>query len=618
MRSLRTRFFFTISSAFVMVFVCGMTVRAQDAPQPADAQFNSTERVIRLSDVEGDAQFQRPGEDWVLAEFNLPLEQGFKLRTQDGRAEVQFESGAVLRLAQNSTVEFTRLAYVNGNRVTQVTLETGTAMISTDLNHDDTFELLTPSLRVNVPHQGGGRFRVDVTDQASWVTVLLGEVEISSGGSTTKLSSGHMLQLNASNPDQFSVDASPEPDDFDKWSVDRDRELAAGYAAEMPYLNAYQPEIYSYGVQDLSSYGHWVACSHVGGMCWQPYGVPARWTPFSDGCWQFSGGLGWTWVSAERWGWLPYHFGRWVFEPRIGWAWFPGPFKHFHPGDVRWLSAENKIAWTPAAAPAGAGAVITGTQIRGVIRTHEHFDGRSAVATNAVFAAAPPAHVAPLADAGPPAHAATPRALRVTSAPGIVFDNSTRTYINSPAQPVSPDVENPQRQNEMENRREQWRVENLSRAPSPHVNAPAPQAAAVMASPAATPSVAPAAPPAVRPVPVEPQYLRARPAPAPIVGSPQSAVPPHQVPMAPQRFAAPPQQHFSPPVQAPQNFSPPAVQVPHVGAPPVMATPHVSPPAVVATPHVSAPPATPAPHAGGVAAPAPAGPPHSGAGAPHH
>ncbi|HET9401010.1 MAG TPA: DUF6600 domain-containing protein [Candidatus Acidoferrales bacterium] len=570
MKVLRQNFLPILISVFALAIACTpATVNAQDAPPAAsDPQYTSTARVVRLSDVEGDAQFQRPGEDWLLAEYNLPLGQGFKLRTQDGRAEVQFEGGAVLRLAQNTTLEFTQLAYINGNRATQITLETGTAMFTTSLSREDTFEVITPALKVAVPHRGGGRFRIDVTEDASWVTVLLGEVQIDAGTSSTRVGSGHMLQLNASNPDEFNVDASPAPDDFDKWAVDRDHELAQGYAAEAPYLNAYQPELYSYGVQDLSSYGHWVACSFVGGMCWQPYGVPARWTPFSDGCWQFFSGFGWTWISAERWGWLPYHFGRWVFEPRIGWAWTPGQLNHFHPGEVRWLNVENKIAWTPAGAPAGTGAVIVGSQERGVIRTHERFDGKSEVAFNAVVAAAPPVH------------AATPRALRVTSAPGIVFDNSTHTFVNADPRPDARAVNSP---NAPENRREQWQVQNLSRTPAPISNTTAPARAAVPRPPEN----------AGRQIPVEPGYMRARPAPPAVVNAPQAPMPTHQVPTAPMHFATPPQQHFAPPVAAPQHFSPPPAAVPHVSAPPA-----------------------PVVHSAPAPSPAPAS--HAGMGAPHH
>jgi hypothetical protein len=589
MTRLRTRFFLTF---ITLIALATLAIPRLPAQESGEAQYYSTVRVARLSDVEGDVQFQRPGEDWVLAEFNLPLEQGFKLRTQDGRVEVQFESGGVMRLAQNTAVEFTELAIQNGSRVTRISVTTGTAMFSTALSRDDSFSVETPNLKGDVPHNGGGRFRVDVTEDGSWVTVLAGELQINSGESNTKLTAGHMLQLSAADPEKFNVDSSPELDDFDKWTVDRDHQIAQAYEAEQPYLNQYQPEVYSYGVEDLSSYGHWVSCS-FGAMCWQPYGVPARWSPFSDGCWSFYGGFGWTWISAERWGWLPYHFGRWTFEPRIGWAWIPGPLNRFHPGQVRWLSVENKIAWAPAgvsgAAANGNLGVVTGSEERGRIRTHEHWNGVASNRATAVVATNASAPSAP--------RAATPRSLTIRNTPGIAFDPATRTFVNSNVQPQPAPVQNPAA---AENRREAWRSQNPAR------NSPANgNSTSVAPKPVVQPP--PVQSPATRQVPVEPGFMRARPMPPSGVNTDQRAISPHQVPTAPTHFGTPPQQHFGTPVQPQQHFAPP----------PIVAAPHVSPPPVVATPHVAAPPVPAAPH---VSAPAPnsGASGRSGAGIPHH
>ena len=592
MTRLRTKFFLAFVVLIALATLASPRLRAQDAS--SDAQYYSTARIARLSDVEGDAQFQRPGEDWVLAEFNLPLEEGFKLRTQDGRVEVQFESGGVMRLAQNTTVEFTELAIQNGSRVTRISVTSGTAMFSTALSRDDSFTVETPNLKGDVPHNGGGRFRVDVTGDGSWVTALAGEVQINSGESNTKLTAGHMLQLSAADPEKFNVDSSPEPDDFDKWTVDRDHQIAQAYQAEQPYLNAYQPELYSYGVEDLSSYGHWVSCS-FGAMCWQPYGVPARWSPFSDGCWSFYGGFGWTWISAERWGWLPYHFGRWTFEPRIGWAWIPGPLNRFHPGQVRWLSVENKIAWAPAgisgAAANGNLGVVTGSEERGRIRTHEHWNGIASNRATTVVAANAPAPP-------PTSRAATPRTLTIRNTPGVSFDPATRTFVNSnvPPQPTPP--QNPAA---AENRRESWRAQHPARNESAAGNSANVAPAPVVQPPAAQS-------PSQRQVPVEPGFMRARPMPPASVNSERPSAPSHQVPTAPAHFATPPQQHFSPPVQPQQHFStPPSVPAPHVSPPPVVAAPHVAAPsAAPAPPHVAAP----APNSGASG--------RSGAGIPHH
>jgi len=46
-------------------------------------------RIARLSFTQGDVQFQSPGDDWQSASINLPLQQGFRLATTEGRAEIQ-------------------------------------------------------------------------------------------------------------------------------------------------------------------------------------------------------------------------------------------------------------------------------------------------------------------------------------------------------------------------------------------------------------------------------------------------------------------------------------------------------------------------------------------------
>ncbi len=85
---------------------------------------------MRLSYVEGVVEYQRAGADWETAPMNLPIEESFRLRTGDGRAEVELESGMVVRLAQNTLIEFTQLALVDGGRVTQINLA---------LRHGDVF-----------------------------------------------------------------------------------------------------------------------------------------------------------------------------------------------------------------------------------------------------------------------------------------------------------------------------------------------------------------------------------------------------------------------------------------------------------------------------------------------
>ena len=67
---------------------------------PAQAQSYSNIRIVRLSFVEGSVQYRRPGQDWQDARLNLPIQQGFALRTGDGYAEVEFEDSLRVHLEQ--------------------------------------------------------------------------------------------------------------------------------------------------------------------------------------------------------------------------------------------------------------------------------------------------------------------------------------------------------------------------------------------------------------------------------------------------------------------------------------------------------------------------------------
>src|SRR5260370_760073 len=71
--------------------------------RPAVAD-SSHARIIRLSLVQGDVRFARqthgdPLSDstatWETAGLNLPIRQGYVLATDNGRAEVEFENGAM-------------------------------------------------------------------------------------------------------------------------------------------------------------------------------------------------------------------------------------------------------------------------------------------------------------------------------------------------------------------------------------------------------------------------------------------------------------------------------------------------------------------------------------------
>jgi hypothetical protein len=330
-----------------LVLAVPPSARAQDNQDNQDSQSDYTNvRIVRLSFVEGDVQYQRGEEDWQAAPMNLPIQEGFRLATGNGRAEIEFESGLIVRLADNSELDFTQLALLNGGRITQLTVVQGTIIATANPRTNDALSIIAPNLQVGVTR--GARFRVDTAQGDSWVTVIKGDVAVTSAAGDSRVASGHTLHISAANPEQVGVDKSADQDDFDRWAADRDRILEQGYSQAMQNVGAYSSDYsnYSYGLADLNGYGNFIDVPGYG-RCWRPYGISANWMPFWNGAMVYFPGFGWTWISNEPWGWLPFHTGNWFFIAGRGWCWQFGHFRGWNPAPVHWVHVGPKIGWTP-------------------------------------------------------------------------------------------------------------------------------------------------------------------------------------------------------------------------------------------------------------------------------
>ena len=400
-------------------------------------------RVVRLSLAEGDVQVAQPrppndgqsGSGWEQAVVNLPIQQGYTLATGQGRAEVEFESGATARLAENSVLQFTELALSNGGRITRLTLTQGTATFYARLSRDDSFVVATPHLQVVIPENA--RFRVDVSDAGTQVSALKGEVAVDSRAGTNRLTKGNSLAYRTNDPDRVALERNYKTDDWDRWVADRDEVVHTASTAALQYVSS----PYRYGLSDLYSYGNWYSVAGYG-RCWRPYGVGSNWAPFWNGRWDFFPGLGWTWISYEPWGWLPYHYGRWVFSPTLGWLWAPGSFRHWQPALVTWVRIGNHTGWVPLHPNDRPGHTPTNLQ-QGVIltgaggtRTTDRHERRLISREENLE----------LLDGPPRGFAGAPRsAVDKTGGPppvgpaggnsdqrGIVFDPKERRFVNNP------------------------------------------------------------------------------------------------------------------------------------------------------------------------------------------
>lgn len=326
-----------VALALLLSLGLASPARANDSPAYSYA------RIVRLSYVNGDVQIVRTdkSKNWEPAVMNMPVEQGFAIGTNDGRAEVEFEHGSRLWLAPNSIVQFTELALSNGGRITRMTLSEGVATFEASLSEGDAFEVTTPLFTV---HPGKkAEFRVGVRDKDAGVNVLNGELSVADNGKTEAVAKGHMFVAQREKKNQeAALLPSPATDDWDRWVNGR---LNAETVAEnQAALSANSP--FTYGMADLSEYGSWSFFPGYG-YGWQPFGMNAGWAPYMDGQWMYYPTFGWTWLSAEPWGWVPYHFGGWEYSPAFGWMWMPGSYGTWTAAPVEWYGFGNRIGWAP-------------------------------------------------------------------------------------------------------------------------------------------------------------------------------------------------------------------------------------------------------------------------------
>ncbi len=274
------------------------------------------ERVARLGSLRGTVSIEPAGvNEWSAASPNYPIATGDRVYTDnDGRTEVQIGE-TVARMWHDTDLTVTNLA----NNIIQLGLAQGTIRLRTfGIDSQTQVEIDTPNGALTITRPGDVRVDSYTGDGGTMVTVNSGEVELSGPGLSQRIGGGQSLRLLGTNPIQLSDVEMPEPDEFDGWSLDRDRHMMHSNSAR--YVSRQAP-----GYDDLDEYGDWSPQSDYGPV-WYPRSVPAGWVPYRYGHWVWTGPWGWTWVEDEPWGYTPFHYGRWAnIDNR--WGWIPGPVR---------------------------------------------------------------------------------------------------------------------------------------------------------------------------------------------------------------------------------------------------------------------------------------------------
>lgn len=299
---------------------------------PAGVADTSHARIVRLSLVQGDVRFAPSFHDdpltdanagWQAAPLNLPIRQGYVLATDNGRAEVEFENGAMAFLGANTVIEFYDLSLQDGDRVTRLILRQGTTTVYVNPANGDYFSVTGGDFTVEAA--GRTTFRLDNFDDGSTVSVEQGQAKVLREKQSTPLSKGQSLSIHANDPGDMIIGRATDTDDFDRWVSGRIDSVVTATAYSSQYVNS---PGYSAGFADLYTYGSWFPLAGYG-YGWRPFGMGFGWSPFDYGSWYADPFFGTSFIGSAPWGWLPYHYGGWVFSPMYGWVWTPVGFGYY-------------------------------------------------------------------------------------------------------------------------------------------------------------------------------------------------------------------------------------------------------------------------------------------------
>jgi hypothetical protein len=286
-------------------------------------------RVVRLSDVEGAVQIVRNNQtEFSHAVMNMPLTQGTQIETgPDGRAEVEFEDGSVVRITPNSSLS---LAALNSSSTgtLETTLQQPKGLVYYELRSDPQSAFTVDFGDSKATPAVNSTFRVNLGSTPAELAVIDGRVQVlgTNSETATAVPQGKTIEFQASGSTPYTIADGVIPNGFDEWNDQRDQEAAKEAANQTPARTQQGGGSMlegGYGWGDLDTYGGWYPLPGYGNV-WQPYGAGPGFDPYGYGSWANMGGFGVSWVSGYPWGWLPFQCGGWSYIGSFGWGWMPG------------------------------------------------------------------------------------------------------------------------------------------------------------------------------------------------------------------------------------------------------------------------------------------------------
>jgi hypothetical protein len=317
--------------ASMITMLAGGPVAAQDREYSTRFDDEAYPAPPAVTLLEGAGSLTRAAERTPL-EGTLPLLDGDRIRTDEGRVEIRWPDGHVLLLDARSTLD----------AVTDTSLRLTEGLLRLRIVEPGVPEGLvidTPSGAARFHHPGDFRLRAGLLQGREAVELLTvrGLAELTTDRERVRVSGGELALVRPfGQPYVETGVAADEP--FDRWADAQFAEMfrARQHATHLPEpLHHYAPV--------LERHGSW-AYEPSYGYVWYP-SVAVSWRPYSYGSWGRMGRFGWTWIGLDPWAWPTHHYGRWGYSPHGRWYWIPG--HRWGPAWVSWVVAPGYVGWSP-------------------------------------------------------------------------------------------------------------------------------------------------------------------------------------------------------------------------------------------------------------------------------
>jgi len=354
-----------------VLFAVGTALSQEPQPGPAaqqDVKYTN-DSVARLSFVTGKAFVQRASDlGYEEAVLNMPISEGDRIGTSEGRAEIHFGRGNYLRLDNDTKVDVLNLPK-KGDDITRLRVWSGSIYVVVGvLAKEKAIEIHTADSSFYVLDKG--IYRIDAKEnQNTQLFVFDGLIEAAGEQGSNLVKSGQKLEISegrfTSKPANFVASAE---DSFDRFNQSRGTETGRQFAKK------YLPEDLQDYEGELSDNGRWVYNAPYGNV-WVPNGVDEDWRPYWNGRWTWLPISGWTWWPYEPWGWATFHYGRWHWGLDLGWYWIP--MNMWGPGWVDWWWDDMYFGWAPMSWYGYPGVLLGGAYYGGFYGHNYPFGSRA-------------------------------------------------------------------------------------------------------------------------------------------------------------------------------------------------------------------------------------------------